>query len=91
MSFRIRFTRKKVAAFCVESRHNAQPRTQPGKANFGYFRCNCPGLVCVIEDIDRKSAPVKFGSGLGPIRRVFRRAPEMPAAVPILFQSVHLQ
>ena len=47
------------------------------------FGCNCPGLVCVIEDVDRKSAPVKFGSGLGPI--------EMPAAVPILPQSVHLQ
>ena len=59
---------KKVAAFCGESRHNAQPRTQPGKANFGYVRCNCPGLVCVIEGVDRKSAPVKFGSRLGPIR-----------------------
>ena len=36
-----------------------------------YFGRNCPGVVCVIEDVDRKSTPVKFGSGWGgwgPIR-----------------------
>ena len=69
-------------------RNHAHSRERREVEDFG---CNCPGAVCVIEDIDRKSAPVKFGSGLGPIRRAFRRMAEMPAAVPILPQSVHLQ
>ena len=84
-------TQKKSPHFAVSlgtMRNHAHSRERRKVEDFG---CNCPGVVRVIEDIDRKSAPVKFGSGLGPIRRPFRRVTEMPAAVPILPQSLHLQ
>ena len=50
-----------------------------------------PAASQPVAKESRKSTAVKFASGWGPIRGAFRRRIEMPAAVAILPQSVHLQ